>query len=276
MTARAFVEVAPGVHVLRYPVLDVNVSLVVGAEAAVVVDTLATAGQARELVSAVRAVTGLPLAVVNTHAHFDHCFGNAVLAEASPGASIWAHDATMAVLRDHGPRVRRAAHDEARQLAPAIADEVAAAPLLAPDRAVADRSILDIGGREVVLHHFGRAHTDGDLVVAVPDAGVVIAGDLVEEGAPPSFSDSYPLDWPEALSAVLALQPHVVVPGHGAVVEAAFVHQQQADLSRLEWLVRDGHAAGAEPEELAAQAPFGAPAALVAIRRAYADLSGRL
>jgi glyoxylase-like metal-dependent hydrolase (beta-lactamase superfamily II) len=128
----------------------------------------------------------------------------------------------------------------------------------------------------VTLHHFGRAHTHGDIVVAVPDAGVVIAGDLVEEGAPPSFTDSYPLDWPETVSALLTLQPHLVVPGHGAVVDAAYVHEQRDQLSTLEWLIRDGHAAGATAEELAAQAPFGPEAGLVAARRGLADLSGRL
>jgi glyoxylase-like metal-dependent hydrolase (beta-lactamase superfamily II) len=272
----AFTEVAPGVHVLRYPVLDVNATLVVGTHVAMVVDTLATAAQARELVAAVRAVTDLPLVAVNTHGHFDHCFGNAVLAQAAPGLSIWAHDSVVAGLRDHGPRVRRAAYEEAQVLAPAIADEVASVEVLAPDRAVHDTSTLDIGGRSVTLHHFGRAHTRGDVVVAVPDAGVVIAGDLVEEGAPPSFTDAYPLDWPETVSALLALQPRIVVPGHGAVVDAAFVHEQRDQLSTLEWLIRDCHAAGGTPEEVAAQAPFGPEAAIEAARRGFADLSGRL
>jgi len=79
------IEVGPDVYVLRYPVLDVNVSLIVGGEVAVVVDTLSTVDQATELATAVRAVTPLPLAIVNTHHHFDHCFGNATLAASTPG-----------------------------------------------------------------------------------------------------------------------------------------------------------------------------------------------
>jgi glyoxylase-like metal-dependent hydrolase (beta-lactamase superfamily II) len=264
------------VHVLRYPVLDVNSTLVLGSEIALLVDTLGTPSQARELVAAVRAVTDLPLAVVNTHAHFDHCFGNAVLAEASPGLSIWAHVSTVEALRDHGPRVRRAAYEEAGVLVPQIAEEVRSTELRAPDHAVAAESIVDIGGRVVALRHFGRGHTDGDIVVHVPDAGLVIAGDLVEEGAPPSFVDSFPLDWPDTLTEVLALNPEVVVPGHGAVVDASFVHDQRAELSRLEWLIREGDRDAATVEAVAAQAPFGQPAALVAVRRGYADLSGGL
>src|SRR5262249_35712266 len=112
------VEVAAGVHVLRYPVLDVNCTLIVGSQVAMLVDTLATTAQAHELVAAVRRVTDLPLTVVNTHGHFDHCFGNAVLAQASPGLSIWAHESTVEEFRDHAPRLQRAAYDEARVLVP--------------------------------------------------------------------------------------------------------------------------------------------------------------
>jgi glyoxylase-like metal-dependent hydrolase (beta-lactamase superfamily II) len=269
----SFVEVAPGVHVLRYPVLDVNVTLIVGSDMAMVVDTLATAGQARELVAAIRAVTELSLGVVNTHAHFDHCFGNALLADLAPSPTIWAHPSTVDVFRDE-VSLRRAAVAEARALAPSIADEVARTPLHPPSSSVPENATVELGGRSVELHHFGRGHTAGDLVVHVPDASVVVVGDLVEQGAPPSFSDSYPLDWPDTLTGVLALHPSVVIPGHGAVVDPSFVHDQRAELSQLEWLIRDGDRDGASAEAVAAAAPFGPEVALVAVRRGYASLSG--
>jgi glyoxylase-like metal-dependent hydrolase (beta-lactamase superfamily II) len=299
MTAPPMVEVGPGVFVLRYPVLDVNCTLIVGTSVALVVDTLSTTAQADHLVAAVRAVTDAPLAVVNTHAHFDHCFGNIVFAQDTPGLPIWAHPSTVELLRDHPTRLHRAAYDEALLLDPALAPDVAATPLLAPDRVVEQQVTVDIGGREVHLHHLGRGHTEGDVVVWIPDAGVLVAGDLVEEGNPPSFSDSYPLDWPETLGALRRLaepgsllapvtapaeDPHgtvdapavTVVPGHGGLVDLDFVAAQQAQLARLEWLIRDGHRDNASPEEVAAVAPFGLDTALVAVQRGYAALDGRL
>ena len=60
----AFTELADRVHLLRYPVLDVNVTLVVGDGAALVVDTLSTPAQAAELRAAVRAVTPHPVTMI--------------------------------------------------------------------------------------------------------------------------------------------------------------------------------------------------------------------
>jgi hypothetical protein len=54
------------------------------------------------------------------------------------------------------------------------------------------------------------------------------------------------------------------------------VRAQHAALTELEWLCRDGHADGAPIEEVARRSPFGADASLIAVKRAYADLDGRL
>jgi glyoxylase-like metal-dependent hydrolase (beta-lactamase superfamily II) len=88
----------------------------------------------------------------------------------------------------------------------------------------------------VSLRHLGRGHTGADLVVAVDD--VLFAGDLVEEGAPPAMEDSFPLEWPDTVTALLELVRGPVVPGHGAVVDAAFVTAQRDELARLaRWLI---------------------------------------
>jgi glyoxylase-like metal-dependent hydrolase (beta-lactamase superfamily II) len=239
----SFTEVARDVYVLRYPRFDVNATLVVGDGAALLVDTLSSPAEATELAAAARKVTPAPWTIVNTHHHFDHCLGNGTLAP----AQIWAHAATAAVLGSMEG---------------------------APTDIVHASATLDVGGRPVVLHHLGRGHTEGDLVVQVPDADALVAGDLVEESGPPSFEDSYPLEWPETLAALLRLcgPSTVAIPGHGAVVGRDFVTAQHADLVRLEWLIRDGDADGSPPDRVAARAPFGPQVTLPAIRRGYLQL----
>ncbi|MER7415857.1 MBL fold metallo-hydrolase [Micromonospora peucetia] len=272
MTAR-FVQIADGVHVLREPLLHVNVTLVVGDGAALLVDTLSTAGQAAALADAARAVTTAPWTVVNTHHHFDHCFGNATLA-ADPPRPVYAHEVAAEAMREPD-RLRREAYAELRDTHPALAGEVAETVLLAPTHTVHGETVLDVGGRRVVLRHPGRGHTAGDLVVHVPDVDVLIAGDLVEQSGPPAFEESYPLQWPDTVAELLRMttEATVVVPGHGEPVDVTFVRAQHAQLVELAWLIRAGHTGGAPPERVAAEAPFGARPALHAARRGYAELN---
>jgi glyoxylase-like metal-dependent hydrolase (beta-lactamase superfamily II) len=59
---------------------------------------------------------------------------------------------------------------------------------------------------------------------------VVFCGDLVEESADPSIDSESDVDaWPAALDRILALggQHGIYVPGHGAVVDAAFIRRQR-------------------------------------------------
>ncbi|RIV39913.1 MBL fold metallo-hydrolase [Micromonospora radicis] len=270
-----FVEVADRVLVLREPLLAVNVTLVLGDGEALLVDTLSTAGQATELATAVRAVTDAPLTLVNTHHHFDHCFGNATLA-VDPPRPVWAHELAAAALRDDPDRLRREAYAELRDEHPQLAAELAEVILLAPTHTVHTEAALDVGGRPVLLRHPGRGHTAGDLVVRVPDADVLVAGDLVEQAGPPAFEDSYPLQWPDAVAELLrsTTPDTVVVPGHGDPVDVEFVRAQHAQLIELAWLIRAGHTGSAPPERVAAEAPFPARPALIAARRGYAELDG--
>lgn len=268
-----FVEVGRGVYVLRYPVLDVSVTLVAGDGEALLVDTLSTDAQARELADAARTVTPDPWTVVNTHHHFDHCFGNAVLASGRP---VWGHEEAAALLTRQPATLPRRWYDQWHPTHPELADGLAAVRVAPPDHTVHREATLTVGGREVRLRHLGRGHTAGDLVVQVPDADVLVAGDLVERSGPPDFEDSYPLEWPDTLAALRQLTGAgtVVIPGHGQAVDREFVTAQHDQIAALAWLIRDGHANGAPPQAVAAQAPYDRETSLAAARRGYAELAG--
>ena len=50
--------------------------------------------------------------------------------------------------------------------------------------------------------HLGRAHTAGDIVAHVPDAGVMLTGDIVEYRSACYCGDAHFTDWPATLDAV--------------------------------------------------------------------------
>lgn len=236
MTDGRWVSVGDGVYVRRHEELDLSTGLVLGERGCLVIDTRGDAAQGAELAAAVRELTPLPWTVVLTHAHFDHGFGTS----AFEPCAVWAHEGCRAVLADEGPADRarwaRRYRDEGRA---DVAAALEATRIVLPDRLVTGRTELNLGRRKVVFDHFGPAHTGHDLVVHVPDTGVVFAGDLVEHTPTGSFTaDSFGPDttlhaWPSALDGVLALTPRVVVPGHGEPVDREFTEEARETLARL-------------------------------------------
>ena len=92
-----FTEIADRVWVARYEWFDVNVTVVRGSAGLLVVDTHASARAAREVVDEVRALgAGELVAVVNTHEHFDHTFGNGAFRAAYGDIPIHAHEVAAA------------------------------------------------------------------------------------------------------------------------------------------------------------------------------------
>jgi glyoxylase-like metal-dependent hydrolase (beta-lactamase superfamily II) len=274
----SFREVADRVLVANTSPLDVNVTLVVGDDRALLVDTLSTDAQARELLAAVREFTDKPLDVVNTHFHFDHCFGNFIFAEA--GCEIWAHEQTVVELAERGASWQRRWHAEWEAREPELAAGLAEVQIQVPTHLVRDSHVIDLGRRTATLAHLGHGHTDGDIVVLVGDAHVdtvevAIVGDLVEESGPPDFSDAHPLEWPSTLGRLVQRIPAdaVVVPGHGAVVDTRFVREQHNDLSTFEWLIRDGHLDGGTVEKITALSPYPEKVSRTGVERGFAALN---
>ena len=149
-------------------------------------------------------------------------------------------------------------------------DEVAIVP---PSHLVTDQATVTFGGRAIEMKYLGRGHTDNDLVVVLPDADVVFAGDLIENDAPPSFGDAYPLEWPETAAALVELVAGPVIPGHGAPTDHEFAVSQQADLAAVAAFARARHATGMTVETAAAEGgPFPEATLAEAFGRAWKHL----
>ena len=276
-----FTEIAHDVWVGRYEWFDVNVTLVRGGSGLLVVDTHASAVAAREVVEDVRALgAGSVVAVVNTHEHFDHTFGNGAFKTAYGEIPVHAHEVAAERTVPAGERIK-ALYDDPDNRDDPHRDEVQATEIVAADTTFSSAVALDLGGRLVELVHPGRGHTGGDLVVRVPDADVLLAGDLVEEsqvrqGVPGFGGDCYPMEWPLTLDIVLGLltPASVVVPGHGAPVDRDFVETQRNEIGIVAETIRDLATRGVPVADAlaAAEWPFPREELADAVRRGYEHL----
>ncbi|WP_221352578.1 MBL fold metallo-hydrolase [Streptomyces beigongshangae] len=239
-------ELSPRAGRCRLPVWDCTAGLVVGEDAALMVDAGSSVregawlrararrvlGGGRGAGSGQRGGVGRVTHLALTHPHFDHVFGAAAFA----GVEVFGAVGVERVL-DRGREELRA--DAVRN--GADPDEAAEAVdlLVRPRHLVAGGRTLDLGGgTRVRLANVGPGHSGHDLAVLVTTAGapdVVFCGDLVEEsGEPQAGPDAVPARWPAALDRLLALggEDARYVPGHGAVVDAAFVRAQRDALAR--------------------------------------------
>jgi glyoxylase-like metal-dependent hydrolase (beta-lactamase superfamily II) len=270
----SFTEIGDRVWVARHEWYDVNITAVEGESGVLVVDSHASTEAAREVIDALRKVTRRPVtALVNTHDHFDHWFGNAAFTEAYGELPITAHETCVELMATSGPAVQQ----EAASWTHPRAAEVAAAPLVPATRSFSSASTVDLGDRVVELVHPGRGHTAGDLVVRIGDADVVLAGDLVEESADPSYgSDCYPMEWPGALDFVLGLvgPGTVVVPGHGAPVDNDYVAEQHDSIAIVAQTIQDLAGRGVSPDRALEEGewPFPRTSLGHAVRRGYEQL----
>jgi glyoxylase-like metal-dependent hydrolase (beta-lactamase superfamily II) len=259
-------EVADRVFVRRYATwlgepFDQNVGVVLGTAGAVVVDTRASHLLADELRSELRDLTREPVAaVVNTHHHWDHTFGNARFVP----APIWGHRRCAERVLADGDAMRRRVIDEA----PEAAEQLESVVLTPPNRVFEEAAQIDLGDRQLELSFLGRGHTDNDIVIVVPDVGVLFAGDLLENDAPPGYGDAYPAAWATAVTErLLPLVTAVVVPGHGNVGDHAFALAQAEDLRAMAALGGQVAAGTLDEEEATRRAPFPERTAETALRR---------
>ncbi|MFT4108347.1 MBL fold metallo-hydrolase [Propionicimonas sp.] len=258
-----FLPVAEGVLVAVAEPAAVNIGLVVGPSGCLVIDTGSSPEQGALIRERAEQAAGVPvLAAVVTHWHHDHFFGLAGFADL-PG---YAHESVAEWL----------GHAECRR----DATEVGVDPnaLVAPSHPFSLARVIDVGGRRVEIVHFGRGHTDGDVVAFVPDAGVIFTGDLLESAGPPAFgADCHLKEWPSAVDGVLGLvaEETVLVPGHGPAMDRLAAFTQRAEISGLYGQVEYLVARGVNREDAYEQGewPFDEQTVRAVLPLAYAQLA---
>jgi len=243
-----------------------NAGLIVGDGASLLVDTLWDERLAAAMLDALIPVcerAGAPIAhLFNTHGDGDHWYGNGLL---GAGVEIVASAPAIAQMRAEPPSMLT-------RLTPVgtIAGLAGRVPLLpgagrlrglaafgsmlsayefggieprVPEHPFDAERVLDVGGRAVTLTLVGPAHTVGDAIAWVPDVRTAFAGDILFNGVTPIMWAGPVGNWIAALERIEALDPAVVVGGHGPV---GGIGEVRALCDYWTWLREEVGAAGAD------------------------------
>ena len=245
-----FTEVADGCH--AYLQGDggwgwSNAGLIVGDGTSLLVDTLFDLRTTQRMLDSMTEHTrSAPIdTVVNTHANGDHCYGNELVG----GAEIVASSATAAEMAEVPPSMLAALNQAPGDVGDLFRSffgefEFDGIELRPPDRTFDGRLGLDVGGRAVELIEVGPAHTAGDTIAIVPDAGVVYTGDILFIGGTPIVWAGPLSNWIAACDLMLGMDVDTVVPGHGPVTDKAGVTAVRDYLAFVETEAKQRHDAG--------------------------------
>ncbi len=256
---------------------------VLGDEAVLVVDSGRFPTLARRMVAEIKKRTDKPVRyLVHTHWHLDHIVADAVFRDAWPGITFVSTEFTRRKIVDKQVAYVRdiaridgeyaaglTAYVDAgkrrdgtpipenvkRYLRQQIADigletaEVSGVTLVAPSLTFEKELTVHLGKRAVRIAFLGKGNTAGDAIVIVPDARVVVTGDLLVAPTPYGYG-CHPAEWIEALKAVSALEAAAIVPGHGPVMrDWSYAAKVSALLAAVRAQVAAAVLAGATLEE---------------------------
>jgi len=263
-----------------------NAMVLVGEFDTLVVDSHVTPAAARALLDSLSVITDKPVRyLVNSHYHFDHAHGNQAFPD---GVEIIGHEFTRAKLNgdignvleentfrsfsdpvpatvaslerqvsEESDPLRRAVLEERhrvqRDYMNAIGEVDPTPPNITLDRKMTLFQVVANGSREIQLHHFGRAHTGGDVVIYLPQESVLFTGDMMLPGLA-YMGDGHVDEWPATLEAMKTLAFDTWLPGHAPVVRTRDpIDNFQAYLGDLWERTEAMHRRGVSAADAAAQ-----------------------
>ncbi|MBI5709705.1 MAG: MBL fold metallo-hydrolase [Candidatus Eisenbacteria bacterium] len=272
----AWTDLGSGIRVRQSRAFAMNSVLLADREHAVLVDPGVLPAELDDLAAAVRGSGAREVALLFTHAHWDHVVGRAWW----PGARTLGHHRLAAELLRDADAIRRAA---AACAAGCGASWTRGFEPFAPDVPLAGGDAATLGPWRLEFHE-APGHCDSQLATLLPGHRVLIAADMLSDLEIPW------LDRPPAVyrATLEKLRPLVeagaaatLVPGHGAIARGDEVRARLAcDLAYLDALeqgVRDARAARLGPDQaqarLAAMDYTGKGAAMDEVHRANVRLA---
>ena len=139
------------------------------------------------------------------------------------GATIIAHADAAEIIAQRGEEILQRMQRRNR-------DKAFNTRVVLPDKTFDDKLVLEMGSERIEILNLGPAHSPGDISVWLPGKKVIITGDLAfHERLLPVFEYTDTAAWIETWAALEALDPQVVIPGHGGPTDMAEVTRYTRD-----------------------------------------------
>ncbi len=218
-----------------------NAGLIRGDGVSLLVDTLFDLKLTAAMLEAMQSVTdGAPISsLVNTHANGDHCYGNSAVRGGWPEVEIISSSAAAEEMPHVPPAMLHALNQDPGDVGDLFRSffgefDFGGIELELPSRTFDDRLDIEVGGRRIELIEVGPAHTDGDVIVHVPDANTIYTGDILFVGGTPIVWAGPLSNWIAACDLMLGMDVTTVVPGHGPLTDRSGIVAARDYLSFVE------------------------------------------
>jgi len=200
-----------------------NLSFIVTGDGVVVMNAGASYGLAEALHAEIAEITDQDVKLVFN----ENGQGHAVLGNnywAKQGVAIIAHVDAAAIVAEHGGPILESMKRYNKDRAEGTEVQV-------PTETFDDKYIVEMGDFRIEARYLGPAHSPGDIVLWLPEQGLVISGDMAfHERMLPIFADTYTADWLETWDAEFEpLGATYVIPGHGHPTNMAQVRRYTKD-----------------------------------------------
>ena len=231
-----------------------NAGIIIGRDGIVAVDTLISAKEAKRFIKDIRTVSDKPVKyAINTHYHLDHTLGNSEFVKL--GATVIAHASTKASILGNGnAMLQRAKYFGLSD------DEMSGTVVVSPSLTFTDRMEIDLGDRKIELINAGPSHTDGSILVYVPDVKVLFAGDTLFTNYHPNMRDGDIQGLVKALDLIASMDVAGIIPGHGPLSTKKDVADMKNYLITFDAKAKELLAKSGDPEYIALELKKALPA----------------
>jgi glyoxylase-like metal-dependent hydrolase (beta-lactamase superfamily II) len=185
-----------------------NLSFIITSEGVVVVNAGACYKLAEALHGEIRKVTDQPVRYVI----LENGQGHAAL-----GSNYWQQqDVPVIAHVDAAKAIEEGAHGLLTRMQGYNRDKAEGTEVVLPDITFEDEYVIELGGLRIEALYLGPGHSPGDIQVWVPEKKLVISGDMAfHQRLLPIFDDTDTKGWIETYDRFVALEPEIVIPGHG-------------------------------------------------------------